>query len=384
MPHFIGLSSKGLLEPFCQELIEFGAKKPITKNGGVWFESSWKDLYRFSLTSRLVHRFLLPLKDFQAYNEEDLYSGMQSIDFTKRFDVNHTFSIQVSLKDHDHLRDQRFVAMKCKDAIVDQFRDKFGERPNVDRDRPDYRVVVRLQGPKVSVALDMIGDSLSQRGYRRDALEAPLRETLAYGLLKMSGWEPSIPLIDPMCGSGTILIEAARTALSMPVHLHTPKFLFQKLKTFDPDIFNSVKEDIAKDQKEKSRAILKNKRPRIIGFDKDPRAIETAQENALKAGVSKWIDFRVGDVKDLVNLTGSDQGMIITNPPYGERLLDRDRIKELASTFATSLKHNFKGWDVWTLSGAVEWSEGLHLKSSKTYRVNNGPLEVRFMRYEIR
>lgn len=384
MPVFIGLTSKGLREAFDGELKSLGVKHTSVQSGGLRFESSWKEFYRLALCSRLANRFLLPLKEFKAYNAADLYAGLSKIDFAKRFRVDQTFSIQASVIDHKELRDQRFVTMKCKDAIVDQFREKFGERPNVAKDQPDYRVVVRVKGPEVWVALDLSQNSLSHRGYRKASIEAPLRETLANGILQLSGWNSSRPLIDPMCGSGTLLIEAARIALGHSPHVNTPKFLFENFNTFDPNVFEEVKASVHQFWKESERKALKDKRPRLFGFDKSERAIEAARRNAEAAGVADWIRFERRELKDLTNPTSNSEGHLITNPPYGERLSSRKEVSDLASLLSERLKQEFKGWQAWILSGGVEWSEGFRLKAEKSYPLKNGPLDVRLMGYTIR
>lgn len=384
MPVFIGLTSKGLRTAFDEELKSLGVKHTSTQSGGLKFESSWKDFYKVALCSRLANRLLLPLKEFQAYNAEDLYAGISKIDFTRRFTVDQTFSIQASVVEHKELRDQRFVTMKCKDAIVDQFREKFGDRPNVAKDDPDYRLVVRVKGPEVWVALDLAQNSLSHRGYRKASIEAPLRESLANGILQLSGWNSSVPLIDPMCGSGTLLIEAARIALGYGPHVNTPKFLFENFNTFDKEVYEEVKKSVQSFWKESERKALKEKRPRLYGFDKNDRAIDAAKRNAQAAGVGDWIKFERREIRDLTNPTHSSEGFLITNPPYGERLSSRKEVSDLASLFSERLKHDFKGWQAWILSGGVEWSEGFRLKAEKSYPLKNGPLDVRLMGYTIR
>lgn len=385
MPTFVGVTSKGLREIFDQELKSLGVKHTSSQGAGLRFESSWKDFYRVALCSRLGNRFLLPLKDFQAYNAQDLYSGLSKIDFTKRFGPDQTFSIQASVADHKELRDQRFVTMKCKDAIVDQFRDKFGERPSIEKENPDYRLVVRVKGPDVRVSLDLTLNSLSHRGYRKQSTEAPLRENLACGILHLSGWTSEHPLIDPMCGSGTLLIEAARTALGLSPHVRSPHFLFENFKGYDPEIFNEVRKSVHTFWKENERRALKSKRPRLFGFDRDQRAIEVAKRNAQEAGVGDWIHFEHKELRDLSNPASSSMGgHLITNPPYGERLSSRKDVIQLASLFSERLKDQFKGWQAWILSGGVEWSEGFRLKAEKSFPLKNGPLDVQLMGYTIR
>ncbi len=384
MPTFIGLTSKGLRSAFDEELKALGVKHTTPQSGGLKFESSWKGFYGVALKSRLANRFLLPLKEFKAYNAEDLYSGISKIDFTKRFSVDQTFSIQASVMEHKELRDQRFVAMKTKDAIVDQFRNQFGERPDVSKDNPDYRVIIRVKGPDVWVALDLAKDSLSHRGYRGQSVEAPLRESLASGILRLSNWDSSLPLIDPMCGSGTLLIEAARQALGLNPRLQTPKFLFSNFASFNKEEFNEVLQEVQEHWKKNQRQAMKSMRSRIYGFDRSESAVRAARKNAQNAGVGEWIQFEVGEVQNLHNVFRADRGYVITNPPYGERLSSRSQVKTLAHQFSERLKREFVGWDVWVLSGGEEWSEGFRLKAKASFPLKNGPIDVRLMGYEIR
>ncbi len=375
MPTFLGLTSRGLIEPLAGEITALKIKKVKARPDAVEFEGSWADAYRVHLNSRLATRILLPVADFKAYNEEDLYYGvLRKHDFTKYISSTQTLRIEAHVREHKVLRDQRFVAMKVKDAIVDQFRAKFNERPSVSLDNADLKVVVRVVGSEVSLAIDLTGEPLSHRGYRRWSGAAPLRENVAAGLLVLAGWSSPTPLVDPFCGSGTILIEAALSLGAGSVNKKRRKYAFQNLKIFQPESFSQVSHVV---QRKSAPA-----KPFLFGYDKDPVVLQRARENARDAGVENWILFQQRDVRALK--APADHGVLITNPPYGERISDASGIASLYADFATTLKQEFKGWDAWVLSGNSEASAGLRLKSERKIPVWNGPIECRFLRYPLR
>jgi len=375
MPAFLGLTSRGLVEPLAEELKQLGLKHVRARPDAVSIECSWSEIYRMHMESRLATRFLLPVRDFTAYNEQDLYYGvLRQHDFTQYIEPNQTFRIEAHTREHAQLRDQRFVAMRVKDAIVDQFMEKFGVRPDVgDEERADLRVVVRIVGPQVSLALDLTGDSLSNRGYRQHAGVAPLRETVAAGLLSLSGWTAPEALVDPFCGSGTLLIEAALKASGQVAVKRRRPFAFERLRNFKPAEWKpGVKKRRAPPEK-----------PFLFGYDLDENMIRKARENARAAGVENWILFQRRDVRELKRPSGIETGMIVTNPPYGARLESVALVKELMSDFSMTLKNEFRGWKAFILSGDPEASAGLRLKAMRKFPVYNGPIECRLLQYQI-
>lgn len=378
MPRFLALTSRGLNEVLGEELTQLGIKRPKVRGDAVEFESSWAELYRLHLSSRLATRFFLPVADFRAYNGEDLYHGiMRKHDYTKHIDLDQTLRVEAHVRDSRELRDQRFVAMKVKDAVCDQFREKFDARPNVgDEVTAALRIVVRVVETEVSVSLDLTGDPLSNRGYRQATGGAPLRENVAAGLLRMAGWTPPRPLVDPFCGSGTILIEAALQALGASTAKRRRAFAFEKLKGFDAGVWAEL------NGAPKRRA--SPAQPFLFGYDVDPMVLDKARENARAAGVENWIRFQRRDVRDLVAPAGVEGGVVITNPPYGERMSTAAQVGELMDTFARQLKHGFTGWDAWVLSGDPRQSAAMRLKASRRVPVWNGPIECRLLKYEMR
>ncbi len=376
MPKFLAITSRGLLDPLTSELQELKIRYVRKRPDSVEFEGSWGDLYRVHFHSRIATRILMPVADFTAYNEDELYNGVfKRHDFTKYIYPNQTLRVESHVRDHKTLRDQRFVALKVKDALVDQFRKKFDERPSVgDEENADLRIVVRVVGPQVSLALDLTGDSLSLRGYRRFAGEAPLREHVAAGLVRIAKWEAPTPLVDPFCGSGTLLIEAALIASRAPLLKRRRQFSFEKLRGFQPEVYAQVK------PKESRRAAPS--KPFLFGYDKDASVIEKARANARAAGVENWVLFQHRDMRELKAPT-EQPGLIITNPPYGERLEDKAQAKQLMADFSKTLKTSFKGWSAWILAGDSDVIAGLHLKAKRREPVWNGPIECRFLNYPI-
>ncbi len=376
MPRFLAITSRGLLEPLNDELEAIGLKQTRKLGDSVEFIGSWAEMYRVHLLSRLATRVLLPVADFTAYNQEDLYYGVfRKHDFTQYITPEQTLRIEAHVRDHKELRDQRFVALKTKDAIVDQFWKKFNARPDVgDEETADLRVVIRVIGPQVSVAVDLTGDSMSNRGYRKAAGEAPLREHVAAGLLRMAKWNPPEAIVDPFCGSGTILIEAALSVVGKTSLQRRRDFVFTKLRNFNEETWKSLLAEL-----HSNPAPL---RPFLFGYDLDASVLEKARANAKIAGVDKWIQFEKCDVRDLTAPV-EGPGKIITNPPYGLRLQDKPAATQLMAEFATTMKKQFKGWDAYILSGDGEVSAGLKLKAKQKMPVFNGPLECRLLHYPL-
>ena len=377
MARFLAITSRGLLEPLGAELKDLGIRNLRVRPDAVEFDGSWADLYRLHLHSRIASRFLLPVSDFMAQNEDDLYYGvLRKHDFTKYISVDQTMRVETHLREHKRLTDQRYATLKVKDALADQFFAKFDRRPDVgDEEQADLRVVVRIVGPEVSLALDLTGETLSSRGYRQYAGLAPLRESVAAGLLRLSGWQAPRPLVDPFCGSGTILIEAALSMAGPSLSKRPRPFAFERLANFQAEVYAKVRAGI-----ERKAAPLK---PFLFGYDKDGQVIDKARANARAAGVESWIRFEQADARELKAPAVDEPGTLITNPPYGERLEDLTDVKALMNDFSHTLKHGFRGWDAWLLSGNPEASAALRLKAVRKAPVWNGPIECRFLNYPI-
>lgn len=375
MPIFRAITSRGLLEPLADELKSLNLR-PKLRPEAVEFEGSWADCYRVHCFSRLASRVLLPVSDFECYNQDELYFGVfKKHDFTKYITPRGRLRVEAHVRENPNLTDQRFVMMKVKDAIVDQFYKKFDARPDIgDETDADLRVVVRIVGKNCSVALDLTGETLTYHGYRRLMGEAPLRESLGAGLVQLSGWKAPMPLVDPFCGSGTILIEAALSVAGYSAAHRSGGFAFQRLETFQGEVWDKLKKDVER--------VAPPAEPFLFGYDKDPRVLDVARSNARAAGVEKWIRFQQQDATSL-KLAVAGPGMIITNPPYGERLEDVEGAKELMNQFSKTLKTEFKGWDCWILNGNPEVITGLRLKAARKIPVWNAQIDCRFLKYPI-
>ncbi len=372
MPRFFAMTSRGLGDVLARELDQLGMKNVVKDHGGVGFESNWAGCYRANLRLRSATRVLLHVQDFPAYNGDDLYNNLKKHDFTKYIGPDDTLAVESKVRD-SAMQDQRFVGLKVKDAIVDQFREKFDRRPNVDSIDPDLRVVVRVVKNQVSVSIDTSGKPLFKRGYRDQNTEAPLKEHVAAGLLLLSGWNQEMSVVDPMCGSGTFLIEAALMAQRMSPGTMRSSFAFQRFSSFD--------EKTWQDELDAALALEREVDFKFYGFDVDRKAIAIAKENAKMAGVDHLVEFHRQPFETLKKPV--ETGLLITNPPYGERIGYKDELIELYKNFAHLLKVEFKGWDCFVLSGDPELSAEMRLKATHKYKVFNGPIECRLLRYKM-
>lgn len=373
MAQFFATTAHGLVDALEQELKDLGFSIERKISSGVFFESNWAGCYRANLESRLASRILKPLLDFPAYNGDDLYHNIKKHDFTKYINPEQTLKIEASVIE-SALQDQRYIAMKIKDSIVDQFSEKFGKRPDVDTEYPHMRIVVKGIKNRYHVMLDTSGESLFIRGYRKETGPAPLKENLAAGLVALTGWDKESPIVDPMCGSGTILIEAAMMALKMAPGFHRRHFGFMDFLGFNEESWEEVMADVASKE-------LDDLDFKLYGFDIDRRVLQMAKENARSAGVDHVIEFKAESITTLQ--APIEKGMMITNPPYGARIGDEDNLRDVYRDLSHTLKNQFKGWDSWILSGNKDLIKDLHLKSTRKHFVYNGPLECRFLKYSM-
>jgi 23S rRNA G2445 N2-methylase RlmL len=373
MPEFFASTPKGLVEALEKELQELDLKVIERTAGGCFFEASWEGAYKANLHSRVASRILKPVLEFTAYQPEELYNQILNHDFTKYIKPNQTFCIDATIKE-SKMHDQRFVAMKIKDAVADQFRNKFGVRPDVENNNPDLRIHVRAMKNQFMVALDLSGDSLFMRGYRKEVGEAPLKENLAAGLLLLTEWDRKSPLLDFMVGSGTFLIEGAMMALNIAPGIHRKGFSFQRWLNFDQKAWDKIVQE-AMDQEIEELPFS------FYGYDIDRRIISIAKDNAKRAGVDHVIEFKrepVATVEPPV-----EKGLAIVNPPYGARIGDEDNLRDVYRDLGFTLKHRFKGWDCWILSGNKELIADLKLKSTRKHFVFNGNIECRWLKYSM-
>lgn len=374
MARFFAMTSRGLSDVLEQELKDLGGEKVLKGQGGVYFEGNWATCYRVNLRSRVATRVILPILDFPAYKPEDLYHNVLKHDFTKYIAPTGKIAVDASVRDSGAFRDQRFVAMKVKDAIVDQFRDKFDVRPDVDVEKPDLRIVVRAVKNQFSLAIDTTGEPLFKRGYRVGMTDVHLKEHVAAGLLLMAGYKGDRPVVDPMCGSGTLLIEAALIALNIAPGVARRGFAFMRLNAFKKEDWK--KEVEAAGELEKAELPFK-----FYGYDVDRKALIAARQNAEEAGVAEYIEFDRHPMETLQ--APVENGMMIVDPPYGERMGEVNELIETYKNLAHVMKTSFKGWECFVLSGNPELSKAMKLKAERKFPVYNGPIECRLLKYTM-
>lgn len=337
--------------------------------GGVHFGGEFPDAFRVCLWSRVALRVLLPLARFPAPDKESLYQGVYAVDWEPYLTPRHTLAVTAFCKD-SALTHTNFTAQKVKDAIVDQQRSRHGVRPDVDRDDPDVHLFLHLLKNRATLYLDLAGESLHRRGYRMQPGEAPLKENLAAALLRLIGWNRRTPFCDPMCGSGTLAIEAALLAADRAPGLARRRFGFERWPLFSDNLRRKMAE-----LREEARAAIRRDPPPILASDIDPRAVENTRANARAAGVE--IAVSRGSVLRLAPL--SPPGLILTNPPYGKRIAaERKFFAEMGRVFAA-----LSGHTVGVLSGDRAIQRAIPLKPEKSWTVFNGDLECRLIRYRI-
>ena len=362
---------EGLEEILAEELAAVGAKKISIGKRAVEFEGDMLCVYKANLQCRCAIRILISIGRFTIHNEDELYSAVKSINWEEYLEKDETLAVDATVHS-DYFNHSKFVAYKTKDAIVDRFREKFGSRPDVDLDNPKIRVNVHIRDRYLSIGLDSSGDSLHRRGYRARAGQAPISEVLAAGIVKLSGWDGKTTLLDPMCGSGTILIEATKFALGIPSFSKDRKFGFEQWNNFKPALWERVKEFAYK-----SEEITL---PLIQGVDMDERAIEIARENTEKAGLTGKIKFHQERFEDYT--PPEVPGYIISNPPYELRLRTGD-IEGLYKMIGDQFKQNYGGWQAWIISSNRDALKQVGLRTSRKIILFNGPLECRLQKYEM-
>ncbi len=371
MPIFVATTQKGLGTVLAEEITSLGGKVIKSNDRQVRFESNWKTCYKINMGCSIASRILLTILDFNVYKPDDLYHHLQQHDFTKYIRPDQTLKVSAKVTNSHAFRDQRFLAQKTKDAIVDQFTDAYGERPNVDNENPTLTIVVRVVDTVVNVSLDTSGNPLFQRGYRRTQADASMKESLASGIVRASNWKQNTNLYDPMCGAGTILIEAARWAKKMYPGLHR-RFAFEHWKTFQHDAYEEVFQELR--SQECSTDL------RFYGFDIDSRVIDIARDNAKAAGVDDIVEFKQLAVKDFKAF--EEKATVITNPPYGERLGTVEELKDFYTQLG-EVFYQLKNWDLWILSGNKELPAKMRLKAQHRLPVWNSEIECKFLHYPI-
>ena len=360
----------GLESVLAEELTNMGANDVQIGRRMVSFTGDKEMMYRANLQLHTAIRILKPIARFKARSAEDMYDEVKKIDWSQYIEKGKTFSVD-SVVYSEEFRNSRFVTYKVKDAIVDQFREQTGERPNVSVANPDIRLHIHIADFDATMCLDSSGESLHRRGYRQETTEAPLNEVLAAGMILMTGWRGECDFIDPMCGSGTLLIEAALIARNMSPGLFRKEFAFEKWPDFDQDLFDEVYNDDSQEREFEHH---------IYGYDIDPKAVAKASLNVRAAGMVKDITVQLQDFKDFQK--PAEPALMVTNPPYGERI-STPNLLDTYKMIGERLKHSFSGNDAWILSYREECFEQIGLKPSIKIPLYNGSLECEFRKYQM-
>jgi 23S rRNA (guanine2445-N2)-methyltransferase / 23S rRNA (guanine2069-N7)-methyltransferase len=372
---FFAATPKGMEELLVEELKTLGAQNVTKARAGAMFEGSVETAYRACLWSRIANRVFLPLKTFPAATQEKLYAGVKSIKWSDHFTNDQTFAVDFA-SNQSQMTHTQFGALKTKDAIVDQFRSNTGIRPSIDVARPDIRINVYVLNDEATVSLDLSGDSLHKRGYRDEGTPAPLKENLAAAILMLAEW-PRVAkeggnFVDPMCGSGTLAIEAAMIAADRAPGLDRKHYGFLKWAQHDPKIWKSLVQE-AMDREIQD--------PEKLGSDRDFQAINAARANVERAGLSDIIKIEKRDALE-AEATGP-KGLIVLNPPYGERMGDVEELKPLYKGIGDTFKKKFQGWGGYVFTGSPDLAKVVGLKASRRFVLFNGALECRLLKYDL-
>ena len=379
MKQLFATTARGFEELLKSELTELGAQDAKVAQGGVHYWADDETLYRTLLWSRLSSRILLPIVQAKVFSDLDLYSAVVGVNWLDYFDEKVHFFVDFNGTNQE-IRHTQFGAMRVKDGIVDYFERHGRARPNVDKEQPDIRIHAYLNRDDVVLSLDLSGDALHMRGYREDTGKAPLRETLAAAIVLRSGWQKGTPLVDPMCGSGTLLIEAAQMEAQIAPQLYRLHWGFDFWQGHNQAAWEKVKEEaLALAEAEKQR----ENSPHFYGFDLDHRVLQKAKQNAKNAGVAHLMQWQQGDVAAIKNPSPNLAGTVICNPPYGERLGTTPALIALYSVFGQRLKQQFAGWNASIFSGEPSLLDCLRLRSHRQFKAKNGPLDCVQKNYQI-
>ncbi|MEG9531863.1 bifunctional 23S rRNA (guanine(2069)-N(7))-methyltransferase RlmK/23S rRNA (guanine(2445)-N(2))-methyltransferase RlmL [Mannheimia indoligenes] len=368
---YFATAARGFEEMLKTELEQICGAECKVAQGGVHFTTTQKGAYQALLHSRLASRILLPLVSTKIFSDSDLYASIIAFNWAELFDPRDTFYIDFNGTNRE-IRNTQFGAMRVKDGIVDYFERKGFARPTVDKEKPDVRIHVYLDRENLVVSLDLSGDALHIRGYREDTGKAPLRETLAAAIVLRSGWQKGTPLVDPMCGSGTLLIEAAQMAANIAPQLHRKYWGFNAWKGHQQAVWKEVLDEAFNNVGANCNS---PETPMFFGFDLDHRVLAKAKQNAKNAGVDHLIQWQQGDVAALKNPIPEQIGTVVCNPPYGERLGTTPALIALYSVFGQRLKQQFAGWNASIFSGEPELLNCLRLRSARQFKAKNGPLD---------
>lgn len=362
----------GLEDLLAEELRKLGASNIEKGTRNVSFEGDRGFMYKVNLCCRTAIKVLKPISAFNIFTEEDLYKKVYEIPWENYMDANGSLAVDATVfsKKFTH---SKYISLKTKDAIVDRFRDKEGERPNVDLDHPTLRINIHIDRNICTVSLDSSGQSLHKRGYKVENTFAPINEVLAAGMVMLAGWNGQCDLLDPMCGGGTILTEAAMIACNIPPNLNRDEFGFETWKDFDVDLFELIEASALKR--------IKDFHFKIYGFDKDPVSVQKARNNVKSANLQDFVEIETQDFFK-TKKEGDRYLYLVFNPPYDERL-SISNVSDFYASIGTTLKHGYPGSQAWMISSNMEALKSVGLRPSRRIKLFNGKLESKFVRYDM-
>lgn len=368
---FTAKTFSGLEEQLANELKELGAEDVVIIKRGVTFRGNEELLYKINYKSRLAIRILKPIGVFNVTDDKQLYDKVRKINWMEVFNLNQTFSVDANLF-YSELDHSNYAALKTKDAIVDQFRESTGKRPWVSTDNPDIYIDVHISHNICTISLDSSGESLHKREYRIAADKAPINEVLAAGMISLAGWKGDCDFYDPMCGSATIPMEAAMLAMKIPAGYYRKRFAFMNWDGYNDELWKKIK-------KEADDEIIEAECS-IFASDRSEKAIILAKRNLKHAGLHKDIDIKVAYFDSINPEKG---GILIMNPPYGIRMEERGELRDLYRGIGNVLKQNFTGFEAWVISPNIDTAKFIGLRPSKKIALYNGPIETRFLRFDV-
>jgi putative N6-adenine-specific DNA methylase len=366
---FFASAPRGLEALLLREVESLSGLNPKAVPGGVLFEGDWHTCYRVNFWSRVASRVLWRIASFDYKSEQDIYAGAKAIDWLRYFKVERTLRVNVTAQ-KSPLKSLEFATLRIKDAVCDRFRDKLGRRPDVDRADPDVRVHAFLEGARATLYLDTSGEPLFKRGWRHGVADAPLRENLAAGIIMLTGWQPHQALLDPMCGGATLLVEAAAMARGRAPGARR-SFGFERLSIFDPASWEKVKKEEGQ----------KQPNLQLFGSDTDPKALNAARRNLAEAGIERWVQLERADI--LERDAPAPAGVMVANPPYGERLGTADELAAFYPGLGDALKKRFAGWRCYIFTADLRLPKLIRLQPSRRTPLFNGALECRLYEFEI-
>lgn len=373
MYKYFATVARGLEPIAAAELEKLGASEVSTDFTGVHFQGDLALLYRVNLWCRTIFRVLLFIKEVNCETSQQLYQEIKKIDWFEYLNPENTLAIKCT-GSNTHLNHTHFTALQIKNAIVDQQRDRTGTRSNIDPENPDLLVNAHIYQNRCILSLDSSGSSLHRRGYRPAMGLAPLKESLAAALLDLSEWKPDLPFLDPLCGSGTLPLEAAFTSLNIAPGLYKDKFGFETWHNFDQSLWESILAEAKKKKQSQLQAP-------IFGSDSDLEVIEQARRNANSCNLENHISLKQQELAEIE--APSDRGVIICNPPYGKRIGEVDELGGLYKLLGDVFKQRFKGWTAYILTGNKELAKKVGLKASRRFPVYNGDLPCTLLKYEL-